>query len=119
MRNGRRNEKIRELRERGLSLRAIGRKVGLSAQQINRILAATEPQTPAEEFVHPLSVLLDDDDESESVPLLSMSLSQQARGYLSKLRDADPAMRDLILWRLAHVMPPDEYAALCERIVSH
>ena len=49
MRNGRgkRDERIRELRERGLSLRAIGRRVGLGRSQVSRILDAMATGDPA------------------------------------------------------------------------
>ncbi len=43
-----RDERIRELHERGLSLRAIGRRVGLRRQQVHRILAAMATGEPGE-----------------------------------------------------------------------
>jgi transcriptional regulator with XRE-family HTH domain len=45
---GKRDEHIRELRELGLSLRAIGRRVGLSRMQVSRILDSLATGDPAE-----------------------------------------------------------------------
>ena len=110
---GKRDERIRALHERGWSLRMIGRKVGLSHGHVRRILAATVP--PAEQLLHPLPVPLDDESEAEG-PWSHWSVADQARAYRAKLRDCDdPAMRELIAYRLRHVMPADEYAKLCAR----
>ncbi len=112
--NGKRDERIRALHERGLSLRAIGRRVGLSHGHVRRVLAAM--QTPAGEFQHPLPVALDDDECEAPGPWSHWTVEEQARAYRDQLRTAEGPMRELILYRLRHVMPGDEYARLCERI---
>jgi hypothetical protein len=111
---GKRDEHIRELRERGLSLRAIGRRVGLSRMQVSRILDSLATGDPAEV----VSVLADadDDDLAAAGPCSGWSVEQQARGYLFKLRHCSHGeMRELILWRLRHLLASDEFAKLCER----
>lgn len=104
--NGKRDQRIRDLRERGLSLRAIGRMVGLSRMQVHRILAAT---APVEEFLHPLPVALDDDEGEPDDPRFShWTVADQARAYRAKLRgETDPDMRALLIYRLGFVTPPE------------
>jgi hypothetical protein len=115
--NGKRDERIRALHERGLSLRAIGRRVRLSHGHVRRILAAIQPS--AGEFLHPLPVALDDAESEAPGPCSRWSVAEQADAYRVQLRDAEGDMRELILSRLRHVMPGDEFAEFCERIVRN
>jgi AraC-like DNA-binding protein len=110
---GKRDERIRELHERGLSLRAIGRRVGLSRQQVHRILAAMATGEPGEV----VAVLADvDDDMEDAGPRSQWSDEQRVRALLSELRNSDGDMRDLTLYRLAHMMPPEDFQKLCAKI---
>ena len=82
--NGKRDERIRELREQGWSLRAIGCKVELSRMQVSRILDSVVPGDPAKDLSAPADA--DDDDMADAGPRSRWSREQVVRAYLSQLR---------------------------------
>ncbi len=92
------DDEVARLRAAGFSFRQIARALGMSLAGVQRALrrAGVVPGMPAAQVV----------DEREQV----------VRAYLSKLDDDDPQVRDLYMYRLAHVRSPMDFSKLCERL---